>query len=663
MTLVEAEQPQDPEADTIVEISTPKRGPGRPRLTDEQREIKRLDTEQVVAEAWNKPRVKVTNRGVEVRTEETVVYLPPPPAAKGTTVWKLWAREAFKELLQHGMTFEEACRRLGVSRRWWEIQATTSPEWADEMRKIRSGETASLSRDYPDISKMGYPEFAKSYLGLEVFDHQQEIVDALEDPDMNRMMVLGFPESGKSTHVSLGYVIYSLCRNPDIRIAIVSKIKGRSEDILNRIKRYLTEEHLYADTEKNLIKDFKGFEPVRGVHRWDHNQITIRQRRSGERDPTVQALGIGTQIYGTRIDLLILDDSLTLENQLTEDRRTKINDWFLQEAASRANRGRIIVCGTRVHPFDNYLTWKKAWENDPHFRLVKMPAIITDENGLEVSGWPSYWPLDGSMIWDEFNQMERYQKGLRDIRQEIFSVSPMNWRLAYQQEEVQEMDSIFSMDRHIKPAVAAGANREVGQVFPGEILVLGVDPATTGRAAAVLIAYDPRTRMRSVVDVVVMENLGAEGLHKRMIYPLWEKYRPQKTVVEVNYAPTLFGDEAFKNVAMAYGTQLVPHSTTGRGRKPGSKWDTEYGVAAMAPLFSSKLYVIPSKTETDRQRMQPLLEDLEGFPYSELQDAVMALWFAEGELRYILPSQLDVEKIITSRNLPPRIGNRLRLRR
>ncbi len=643
------------------EVSEPRRGPGRPKITDEQREAKRLEAEQVVAEAWNKPRVKVTSKGMEVRTEETVVYLPPPPASKGTTAWKLWAREAFQELVEHGMTFEEACKRLGVSRRWWEIQATGNPEWADKIRKIRSGETPTAVRDYPDISGMSYSEFAETYLGLKVYPHQAKIVEALEDPDMNRTLVLGFPESGKSTHVSLGYVIYSLCRNPDIRIAIVSKIKTRSEDILNRIKRYLTEEHLYAETEKNLIKDFKGFEPVRGVHRWDHTQITIRQRRSGERDPTIQALGIGTQIYGTRIDLLILDDSLTLENQLTEDRRTRINDWFLQEAASRANRGRIIVCGTRVHPFDNYLTWKKAWENDPHFRFIKMPAIITNDDGIEESGWPGYWPLDGSMIYDEFNQMDRYQKGLRDIRQEIFSVSPMNWRLAYQQEEVQELDSIFSMDRHIKPSLGQGVSRSVGQVFPGEILVLGVDPATTGRAAAVLVAYDPRTRVRAIVDVVVLENLGAEGLHKRLIYPLWEKYRPQRTVVEVNYAPTLFGDEAFKNVANAYGTLLVPHSTTGRGRKPGSKWDTEYGVAAMAPLMSNNLLAIPSKTPEDRQRMQPLLEDMEGFPYSELQDAVMALWFAEGEIRMLGTGDMpSVESIVQGRSLPPRIANRLR---
>jgi len=633
---------------------------GRPRLTDEQKAARKQEAKEQAQEAILKPRVAVNRKGVEVRTENTVVYLPPPPAAKGTSAWKAWAKEVFPELLKYGMSFGDACERLGVTRRWWEMASAEDIEWAAEMRAIRAGDPEVIGRkDYPDISGMSYKEFARKYLNLSVEPHQEPIVEALDDPQMNKLMVLGFPESGKSTHVSLGYLIYSLAKNPDIRIAIVSKSQAKSQDILHRVKRYLTEDHLYDNSEANLIRDWKGFEPPRGTHRWDMDQITIRQRKSGERDPTIQALGIGSQIYGARIDLLILDDALVGENQLTEERRNRISSWFLLEAASRAHRGRIIVCGTRIHPYDNYSIWKKGWEDDPHFRLVRIPAILYDETGIEQSGWPEYWPLDGDIIYDKFNSVERYQKGLRDIRNEMLSVSPMSWRLGYQQEDVQDVDSIFTLDRHIKPAQALGVTRQWGQVFPGEILVLGVDPAVTGRAAAVMVAYDPQTRMRAVVDVVTMENLGAEGLHKRMIYPLWEKYRPQRTVIEVNYAPTLMGDEAFKQTALVYGTQLVPHSTTGSGHKRGSKWDTEYGVAGVAPLLANNLYVIPSARPEDNNRMQPLLSDMEGFPYAEVSDALMALWFAEGEIRYMKPITITAAKVIEGRNLPPRIARRL----
>ncbi len=38
------------------------------------------------------------------------------------------------------------------------------------------------------------------------------------------------------------------------------------------------------------------------------------ERESNEKDPTLQALGIGGQIYGARADLIILDDCVTLSN-------------------------------------------------------------------------------------------------------------------------------------------------------------------------------------------------------------------------------------------------------------------------------------------------------------------------------------------------------------
>lgn len=37
-------------------------------------------------------------------------------------------------------------------------------------------------------------------------------------------------------------------------------------------------------------------------------------RNSSEKDPTLQALGMGGQIYGARADLIILDDVITTAN-------------------------------------------------------------------------------------------------------------------------------------------------------------------------------------------------------------------------------------------------------------------------------------------------------------------------------------------------------------
>lgn len=606
---------------------------------------------------------KIRAQSFKVVRDLPDVYLPPPPAKKGTQAWKVWAKESFLELLRNGFSIQGACDFLGVSRGWWEKNGERDTEWRDKARAIREGDDPDRDesgRDWPDISWMSYEQFSEEYLGLKVFPHQQPIVDAIADPTVNKVIVNGFPESGKSTHVSLGYVLYKLCLNPDARVAIVSKSTDKARDLLRRLKRYMTEEHLYDNTKRNLIQDFKGFKPdSHSAHRWDADQITIRQRRSGERDPSVQALGIGAQIYGSRLDLLLLDDALTLENQLTENRRDNLDSWFLQEASSRAHKGEIIVVGTRVHPQDNFRSWKNAWADDPHARFVDIPAIVLNEDGEEETTWPDYWPLDGQMVWDEFNQVERYQKGMRDIRKEMESLGVWRWRLVYQQEDVGDDATIFSQEM-IDRALELGSTRMLGQVEPHEILVLGIDPALSGRAAAVLLAYDPRTRIRTVVDLLVTDQLGATGIREKLMYYFWEKYRPQRTLIEVNYAPTLMGDTVLKTRAQAAGTILLPHTTYGKGRKRGSINDEEYGIAAVAPLIGGGLYALPSATPQDRKKLEPLIADMQAFPYSDTKDALVALWIAEGEVPTLAAKPPDVEQVISSRNLPPGIARRLR---
>jgi hypothetical protein len=614
----------------------------------------------MVPKTTGRGKVKAKSFSV-VRTDLPDVYLPPPPASKGTSAWKEWAKEAFLELLRNGYTIQDSVDFLGVSRGWWEKNGERDPSWKQRAQDIRQGDAGQddILLDYPDISHMSYSQFSEEYLGLKVFEHQVPIVAALEDGNINKTIVNGFPESGKSTHVSLGYILYRICLNPDLRVALVSKTGTQADALLRRLKRYMTEEHLYEDTDRNLIQDFKGFKPDHtSSHPWSSDRITVRQRRSGERDPTVQALGIGDQIYGTRIDLLVLDDALTLENQQTEQRREKLDSWFLQEAASRAHKGEIIVVGTRIHPDDNFQSWRKAWANDPHATFIDIPAIIT-VRGEERSVWPEYWPLEGGMLYDEFNKIERYQKGLHDIRTEMEALGSWRWRLIYQQEDVSIDATIFSQEI-IDRAIELGKDRSLGTVFPHETLVMGVDPAITGRAAAVLLAYDPRTRRRTVVDLWVGDHLGATGVREKLLYQFWERYHPQRTLVEVNYAPTLLADLVLRDRAETAGTLLLEHKTYGRGKRRGSINDEEYGIASCAPLLAGGLYVLPSATPADLHRLQPLIEDMKGFPFKQEKDALVALWIAEGEMSVVGAPAPDYEA--RRQNLPPKIARRLRRR-
>ena len=219
--------------------------------------------------------------------------------------------------------------------------------------------------------------------------------------------------------------------------------------------------------------------------------------------------------------------------------------------------------------------------------------------------------------------------------------------------------TIFSKEA-IDRALELGEDRMLGQVRPHEILVLGIDPAITGRAAAVLMAYDPRSRVRTIVDLFVGDGLGATGVRNKLMYEFWEKYHPQRTLIEVNYAPTIMGDDVLKTRAKAAGSLLLPHTTYGAGRKRGSINDEEYGIAALAPLLSGGLWAFPSATPQDVKRLEPLIDDLQGFPYSDMKDALVGMWICEGEVPMLEVRPPTIDNVIRARNLPPKLARRLK---
>lgn len=588
------------------------------------------------------------------------VYIPKAPGKKGTTVRKEWAMEQFLILVKNGYNFSQAAERLGMTYKWWSVTSKTEPDWAAEARRLASGEIAKW--EMPDLSQMPFHEFVARYAGFELAAHQKRIEDALMDPLGKIVLINGHPESGKSTLVSLWYVLYRIAQNPDSRTALVTKNSTKAQDLLLRIKRYLTEEELYDGMDGNLVADFNGWKPPRTSDlEWSQNQFFVRHRQSGERDPTVQALGLAKLIYGSRLDFLILDDALVQDNQISEVSRERIDNWFDSEARSRAQRGQTIVNGTRLLPQDLYGQWKKAWKDNPLFRYVGIPAILNEYTDDEVPSWPEYWTLDGYDLVETHAGQEvvmGYQMGLRDIRRSIVEKNPDRWRLVYQQEDVEEDSSIF-LQAHIDQALELGADRPMGKVFEHETLILGIDPATTGRAAAVLLAVDPTTRVRTVVDLFVGRGLGGTGVRQDLMYQFWEKYRHHRvqiTAIETNFAKTLLADETLQQRADAAGTQLVDHHTSGQGKR--GKWDEEYGIAVMAGLFNSGLLSFANAGPNDRAMLQPLIDDLLVFPWSKQQDAVMALWVANGQASNGPVVKVNQFKQAMRRGVPPNIRAR-----
>lgn len=588
------------------------------------------------------------------------------------------ARLELLDLVRQGRPIVEALKVIGRSRSWYEEQRRQSSEFALAMDVARTGRSDLVSERRADI---GFEEFSERYLGTRVWPHMRNVVDLLEGrepgwlPDgvlfepgtsgLSRLLVNVPPNHAKSMTVTINYVTYRVAKDPNINVLVVSKTQEQAKKFLYAIKQRLTHPR-YADLQV-------AFGPADGykatADQWAANKIYLggEARDSGEKDPTIEALGMGGQIYGSRANLIVLDDVVTLSNA---GEWAKQQDWIRQEVASRLppGGGQLLVVGTRVAPIDLY----KELRNPEHYTdgrvpwtYLAMPAVLEYKERPEdwVTLWPkSEQPLSEADTPDDDGLFERWSgPRLSDVRNEV---GPGKWSLVYQNLDVAE-DAIFdpvcvrgSIQGMRKPGALVGG--ATGHPLSPENFyrVIGLDPAMSGDTAAVAYAVDRRTHKRYVMDVHVMTSPTPAAI--RSLLREWtDAYRPHTVIVESNaFQLFLTQDEEIRNFLATRGIAYRPHHTG------NNKQDPEFGVASLAPLFGTKvnrdgqvamkhagdnLIELPSvqANEHVKKLVEQLITWQPGVRGSKLKmDTVMALWFCEIVAREVLSTASGVERFV-----------------
>ena len=583
------------------------------------------------------------------------------------------------DLVRQGRTIEQGLKVIRRSRSWYESRRRESKDFAARMDSVRLGRV-DASREARE-SDIGFAEFSERYLFTKVWPHMQNVADLLEGREpgwvhdsmvyekgtagLSRLLVNVPPNHAKSMTITINYVTYRIAKDPNINVLIVSKTQEQAKKFLYAIKQRLTHPR-YADMQF-------AFGPADGykatADQWAANKIYLGgdARDSGEKDPTVEALGAGGAIYGSRANLIVLDDVVTLSNAGEWE---KHQDWIRQEVASRLppNGGQLLVVGTRVAPIDLY----RELRNPEHYTdgkipwtYLAMPAVLG--YGESPDEWETLWPkcdipLSEGDLPDEDGFFERWSgPRLSVVRNEV---GPGKWSLVYQNLDIAE-DAIFdpvcvrgAVNGMRKPGPlasgAAGHPAESSNFYR----VIGIDPAMAGETAAVAYAVDRRTNKRYVLDVNIMSAPTPAAI-RELIYSWADRFKPHTVIVESNaFQLFLTQDEEIRSFLANRGIAYRPHHTS------TNKSDPDFGVASLAPLFGSKtkregqetfkhagdhLLELPdtSNFENIKKLIEQLITWRPGVKGSKLKmDAVMALWFCEIVAREVLTQSAGVSQFL-----------------
>jgi hypothetical protein len=534
---------------------------------------------------------------------------------------------------------------------------------ADLEAAKEEGQKQSFDAMGVEKESMPFKDFSKAFLDQTVFPHHQDWVDLLEGrepswlhPSMkyepgesNRLLVNVPPEHAKSTVITVNYSTYRIALNPNIRIIVVSKTLNKAREFVYAIKQRLSHPRwLKLQTAYGPDGGWKG-----DADTWRTDTVYLGgdARNSSEKDPTLQALGMGGQIYGARADLIILDDCITTAN--AHEWEQQIN-WLQKEVITRLGKnGKLLVVGTRIAANDLYkeLRNPKHWSGGhTPFTYMGMPAVL--EYAEEPKDWTTLW-AESDVPWDGDNDSPK-ENGFfpkwdgETLFKRRSEVTPSTWALVYQQEDIQE-DSIFP------PALVAGSTngaRKKGILQRGAVghptqiethTVIGFDPAMGDKAHAgfAVVAYNRADGKIYVLDCVNMSEPTPQKI-RATIEELVQKYKPQELRVEINAHQKAYSlDDELRNWLASYGVRLDAHFT---GK---NKWDTSFGVASMSTLFGT---MREEKFQRNNIIELPSSENSEGIKALTQQlltwkpdtrgktDCVMALWFAIIRCRELMQS-------------------------
>jgi hypothetical protein len=155
-------------------------------------------------------------------------------------------------------------------------------------------------------------------------------------------------------------------------------------------------------------------------------------------------------------------------------------------------------------------------------------------------------------------------------------------------------------------------------------IIAGLDPASVGHTAAVVVGLDTKTGVRHIIDISNKAQMSPDAM--RDLIKGWTiKYDIKEWRIERNaFQAFLTRDSDVNQFLAARGAVLVEHTTN------MNKHDPNFGVMAMASLFDNNLVTLPNgNSEAVKSFIDQLVVWQPNPPRGTKTDIVMAWWFTE----------------------------------
>lgn len=434
-----------------------------------------------------------------------------------------------------------------------------------------------------------------------------------------RLIYMSYPESGKSVGVILR-VLWVLGNNPEKRIVFLSKNESNASKSTRLVKQYIEKSEELAEVFPELLPGEK----------WSESSFIVR-RSHFSKDPSVQAMGIDGSPTGFRIDVLVIDDVLDLENTISATERKSVLRKIRGKFIDRLSKDAVVIFLTNAwHPEDAaHVLEKESNQGTGQWKVVRVP-VYDDNHKLS---WKEKWD------WDRINEARS-------------DMGPLEFARAFLCRARDEGESPFDKDA-IEAAVDRANEFELDLVYavraedyPNYAIYHGVDLASSKKSGSHLSSI---TTVALDLDTLERQLLWQESgrwssgeIRNRIIDH--EKRYGGTFIVENNNSQTWIIDIVYNQSDLPPEERVLPTIvpfTTGK-----QKAHPEFGVEGLAVEITNCFWLFPSTgpAEVVREVLELRGEMLYYVRGSHTGDRLMSLWFSrEGCRRGALAGKPEKE--------------------
>lgn len=425
--------------------------------------------------------------------------------------------------------------------------------------------------------------------------------------DAHDRLVLWAPvEHGKTVRLAVGRAVWLLGRNPKRHGLVVGASALSASKILSAIRQTIDENPVVREVFPNL-------RPATGKYaKWTDDAIRVAGQAPGDKDFSLQAIGIGGSILGARLDFVIGDDLCTFETTATALQRQKVREWWTSTITGRLLPGaQALILGNAWFP-DDVMHWLVK---EAGYASSKVEAYREREDGTVIEEsilWPAQWTA---------KRLEARIRELGSIVEARRQMRCVAYASGSNQFDLEWFDRAFALGTDAwGEAFGKLLPRFLSEYRGAWPVFTGVDIGIGRReqndlSCLFTIAVEPGTQRRYPVHVESGRWSGPQIIERiRKVHALYGG----RILVENNAA-----QDFLVQWTREKGVPVEP-ITTGN-----LKADPRYGVPSIAQELSAGMWVLPTEDEMHKWRAQCLAYT----PGQHAGDRLMASWFAREAAR------------------------------